>query len=133
MKQCTVKRLLIVPAILALTACNTVGGYRPVVDPYSDPNAYRLNQDFAECEQLATQASGGTAKETAVGAGVGGLIGAAGGAALGAVLGDPGKGAAIGAIVGGLGGASKQGLQSNDQYKYAYVTCLRNRGHNVIN
>jgi uncharacterized protein YcfJ len=118
---------------LLLSACASQTGWTPTVDSYNDRNAYRLNQDMQECQQLATHASGGTIKETAIGAGVGGLIGAAGGAALGAILGNPGTGAAIGAAAGGIGGASKQGFQAEDQYKRAYNSCLRQRGHNVVN
>jgi outer membrane lipoprotein SlyB len=116
-----------------LTGCATQTGWAPTVDSYNDKNAFRLNQDMQECQQLALQASGGTAKETAIGAGVGGLMGAAGGAALGAIAGNAGTGAAIGAVAGGLGGAAKQGVQAEDAYKRAYSSCLRQRGHNVIN
>jgi len=118
---------------LLLSGCASQTNWAPVVDTYGDPNIARLNQDMAECKQLALQASGGTAKEAAIGAGVGGLIGAAGGAALGAVVGDPGTGAALGAAAGGLGGATKQGLESEDKYKNAYNSCLRQRGHKVLN
>lgn len=118
---------------LMLSGCASQTGWTPTVDSYNDRNAYRLNQDMYECQQLASQASGGAVKETAIGAGVGGLIGAAGGAALGAIFGNAGTGAAIGAAAGGIGGASKQGFQSEERYKYAYNSCLRQRGHNVIN
>lgn len=125
--------VLIATAALLLPACATQTGWTPTVDTYNDRNTYRLNQDMHDCRQLAEHASGGTAKETAIGAGVGGLIGAAGGAALGAIFGNPGTGAAIGAAAGGIGGASKQGLQSEDRFKSAYNSCLRQRGHTVIN
>ncbi len=118
---------------LMLSACASQTGWVPTVDTYNNRNAYRLNQDMQECQQLASHASGGTAKETAIGAGVGGLIGAAGGAALGAIFGNAGTGAAIGAAAGGIGGASKQGFQAEEQYKHAYNSCLRQRGHSVIN
>jgi hypothetical protein len=118
---------------LLLSACASQTGWTPTVDTYNNHNTYRLNQDMQECQQLASHASGGTAKETAIGAGVGGLIGAAGGAALGAIFGNAGTGAAIGAAAGGIGGASKQGFQSEEHYKYAYNSCLRQRGHKVIN
>lgn len=130
------KKLSLTSAVigsLLLTACASQTGWTPTVDTYNDRNAYRLNQDMAECQQLASQASGGTAKETAIGAGVGGLVGAAGGAALGAIVGNPGTGAAIGAVAGGLGGATKQGLSAEDTYKNGYRSCMRQRGHNVIN
>ena len=118
---------------LALSGCASQTGWTPTVDSYNDPNAARLGQDMSECQQLASHASGGTAKEAAIGAGVGGLIGAAGGAALGAALGNAGTGAAIGAAAGGIGGAGKQGLDSEAQYKHAYSSCLRQRGHKVLN
>lgn len=118
---------------LLLSACASQTGWTPTVDTYDSPNAYRLNQDLYECEQLAREASGGTAKETAIGAGVGGLIGAAGGAAVGAFTGDPGKGAAIGAAAGGFGGGAKQGFEAEEAFKRAFRTCLRNRGHRVVN
>ncbi len=148
-------------ASILLTACATQTGWTPTVDPYSpprdpyyqppqynqtvppagynqpayDPNqelANRYQRDLAECKQLALQSSGGTATETAKGAVVGGLLGAAGGAAIGAITGSPGKGAAIGAAAGGIGGGAKQGIEAEDQYKRAYINCMRNRGHNVV-
>jgi outer membrane lipoprotein SlyB len=109
------------------------GGWTPTVDAYNDPNAYRLNQDMAECGQIADQSSGGMLKEGAKGAAVGGLLGGASGAALGALTGDAGKGAAIGAAAMALGGGAYQGYQARDAYKRAYSSCLRQRGHRVLN
>lgn len=131
MKKLTLSIIAIGSALVS--GCYSYGGWTPTVDTYNNPNAYRLNQDMAECRQLASQASGGTAKETAIGAGVGGLIGAAGGAVVGAFTGNPGAGAAIGAAAGGFGGAAKQGFGSEDQYQRAYKNCLRNRGQQVVN
>ncbi|MGR8940675.1 MAG: glycine zipper family protein [Gammaproteobacteria bacterium] len=116
-----------------LTGCYSYGGWKPTVDPYNDPNAYRINQDMAECDQLARQASGGTTKETAIGAGTGALIGAAGGAVVGAFTGNPATGAAIGAAAGGFGGGAKQGFSAEEDFKRAYKNCMRNRGHRVVN
>lgn len=123
----------VISGSLLLSACASQTGWTPTVDSYNNPNSGRLNQDMQECQQLASHASGGAVKETAIGAGVGGLIGAAGGAALGAVFGNAGTGAALGAAAGGIGGASKQGFQSEDRYKHAYNNCLRHRGHHVLN
>ena len=123
---------MVATTALLLSACYSQGGYTPTVDTYNDPNAYRLNQDMEECRQLATHSSGGTAKETAIGAGVGGLVGAAGGAVVGAFTGNPGMGAAIGAAAGGFGGAAKQGFTAEDRYRNAYNQCMSGRGHNVI-
>jgi hypothetical protein len=118
---------------LLLSACASQTGWTPTVDTYNDPNAYRISQDMAECKDLASHASGGTAKESAIGAGVGGLIGAAGGAAIGAITGSPGTGAAIGAAAGGIGGGAKQGFESESDYKRAFSNCMRNRGHRIVN
>jgi len=115
-----------------LSGCYSAGGWTPTVDSYNDPNAYRINQDMAECKQLASHASGGTTKETAIGAGVGGAVGAAGGAVVGAFTGNPGMGAAIGAAAGGLGGAANQGFSAEDRFKSAYNNCMSGRGHRVI-
>ncbi len=119
-------------ATLLMTGCASQTGWTPTVDTYNDRNAYRLNQDMEECRQLASQASGGTAKETAVGAGTGALLGAAGGAIVGAFAGNAGRGAAIGAAAGGFGGAAKQGFTAEERYKNAYNNCMSNRGHNVV-
>ncbi len=115
-----------------LSGCYSYGGWTPTVDAYNDPNAYRINQDMAECKQLASQAAGGTTKETAIGAGVGGLIGAAGGAIVGAFTGSPGTGAAIGAAAGGFGGGATKGLSAEEKFKNAYNNCMSNRGHRVV-
>jgi len=117
---------------LLLTACASQTGWTPTVDAYNDPNAARINQDMAECKQLASQASGGLLQESGMGAGVGGLLGAAGGAVVGAMAGSPGTGAALGAAAGAFGGGAKQGLSSEDKYKSAFNNCMSGRGHRVI-
>ena len=115
-----------------LTACASQGGWTPTVDSYNDPNAAHINQDMAECKQLASQASGGTGTQTAVGAGTGALLGAAGGAVIGAFAGNPGMGAAVGASTGALGGGAYKGLSAEDQYKNAFNNCMSGRGHKVV-
>lgn len=125
-------RLVLTVVVAVLVAgCASMGGYRPTVDPYNDPNAARLSQDEQECRQIAEQ-SAGTVREAAVGGIVGGLLGAAGGAAIGAAAGSAGKGAAIGAAAGGLGGGTYQGLSAEEKYKQVFRTCMRNRRHNVL-
>ncbi|NJD05910.1 MAG: hypothetical protein FIA97_05360 [Methylococcaceae bacterium] len=122
----------VLAATVIVSGCATYGGYQPAVDTYNDPNAARLPQDRYECEMLAKQAAS-TGKETAMGVAGGALLGAATGAAIGAVTGNPGAGAAIGAASGGIGGGAYQGLDADNQYKRAFINCLRGRGHNVIN
>ena len=120
--------------VLALTVagCATMGGYQPTVDPYNDPNASRISRDEAECRELALNASGGTAKQSAIGAAVGGVIGAASGAAIGAAAGNPGAGAAIGAATGGLGAGAFEGITAEQRFKTAFQTCMRERGHRML-
>jgi outer membrane lipoprotein SlyB len=123
---------LVVATSVLLTACAQVSGWTPTVDPYNDRNPQMIQQDQAQCDQLASQAAG-TGKETAMGAGAGALVGAAGGAITGAFLGNPGMGAAVGAAAGGFGGGAYKGLSSDEAYKRAFINCMRQRGHNVVN
>lgn len=127
----------IIAVILAggvvLTGCASYSDWRPTVDPYGDPNAANIGRDTVECRQLALNASGSTGQEAGKGALVGGAVGAAAGAVLGAAVGSPGKGAALGAAAGGVGGATHQGFGAEDNYKRAYINCMRGRGHRVIN
>ncbi|RUM89209.1 MAG: hypothetical protein DSZ23_03570 [Thermodesulfatator sp.] len=120
-------------ALIILSGCASQSGWRPTVDPYNDPRAAYINQDLVECEMLAKRVSGYTPEETAKGALVGGAIGAAAGAAIGAATGSPGQGAAIGAAAGGIGGGTYKGLDAEQKYKDAYIRCMRQRGHNVLN
>ncbi len=126
-------KISVISSSLLVSACATQTGWAPTVDPYGDPNASRLNQDYQECKQLALQASGGTARQTATGAAVGGLLGAATGAAIGAISGNAGTGAAYGAAAGGFGGGIQQGVGAETAYKQAYNNCLRHRGHYTVN
>jgi outer membrane lipoprotein SlyB len=120
-------------AALVFTGCASQTGWRPTVDPYGDPNAANIERDTMDCRYLARQAAGDMAQETGKGALVGGALGAAAGAALGAAVGSPGKGAALGAAAGGFGGGARQGFGSEETYKRAYINCMANRGHKVIN
>lgn len=125
---------LVLVSGLFLGGCASQGNWTPTVDPHGDANAGRIEADKVECKQLATEASGGTAQEAGKGAVAGGLIGAAAGAVLGAATGSNiGTSTAIGAAVGGLGGAGTQGLSAEESYKKAFINCMRNRGHSVLN
>ena len=125
-------RACLVALALTVAGCATMGGYQPTVDPFNDPHAGRIPHDEAECRELALQSSGGTAKESAIGAAVGGLLGAASGAAIGAAAGAPGAGAAIGAATGGLGGGAYEGLTAEERFKHVFQACMRERGHHVL-
>lgn len=128
----SITAIAILLAGLTVSGCATYGGWQPTIDTYHDPNAARIPQDQSECEMLARNA-GNTGMEAAKGVGVGALLGAAGGAALGAVAGNPGAGAAMGAAAGGIGGGAYSGLDADNQYKRAFINCMRERGHRVIN
>ena len=124
-------KVLSLAAVLVLAGCASAGGYAPVVDTYNDPNAYRVQQDYAQCESIAKQNSS-VGKDTLVQGGTGALIGGATGAALGAIIGNPATGAAIGGTVGGIGGAAKGGIEADERYKRIFRQCMRNRGHQVL-
>ena len=128
-------RTLIAVSFIALwiAGCASYGGWQPTVDPRAGTSQDMLNRDLAECKDLASKASGGTATEAAKGTAVGALGGAAVGAVIGAVSGSPGTGAAMGAAVGGTGGGAYQGLSAEQEYKRSYIKCLEGRGHRVIN
>ncbi|MDD2768244.1 MAG: glycine zipper family protein [Methylococcus sp.] len=123
---------VLLAAAVAVSGCATYTGWTPTYDSYKDPNSARIPLDEQECQMMAKQA-GSTGTEALKGGVVGGLVGAAAGAAVGAAVGNPGTGAAIGAASGGIGGATYQGVSGDDQYKRAFINCMRGRGHNVIN
>jgi outer membrane lipoprotein SlyB len=116
-----------------LSGCASYGGWEPTIDPRAGTNKGTLDQDLAECKELAGKASGGTATEAAKGTAVGALGGTAAGAVIGAVTGSTARGAATGAAIGGVGGAAKEGLSAEHQYKRSYIKCLEGRGHRVVN
>jgi hypothetical protein len=124
---------VIAPVILiaALGGCASEEGWQPTVDIARDPHKAELNRDLYQCRKLAMHAANQT-KSVAEGTGIGALGGAAGGALIGAVVGAPATGAAIGAASGaglGLGGSA---LGSNATFKHAYIHCMRERGHPVV-
>ncbi len=130
----TKKMFFLLGSVVILAAgCASQTGWQPVVDPYNDPRAAYINQDLAECKMLAQRVSGYTPGEVVKGGLIGGAIGAASGAAIGAAVGSPGKGAAIGAAAGGIGGGTYKGMDAETAYKNAYIRCMRQRGHKVLN
>lgn len=122
-----------VAVALGLGSCAQYTEWTPTVDTYNDPYAQNISRDLQDCKHLAKQASGGGVTETAKGAAIGGLVGAAAGAAIGAVAGDPGTGAAVGAAAGGIGTGAYKGATSEEDYKNAYMRCMKDRGHRVLN
>lgn len=118
---------------LMLPGCATQSGWAPAIDTYGDKNAANLKQDKIECDELAKDASNHTSEEVGKGALIGGALGAAAGATIGAAAGNAGKGAAIGAAVGGIGAGGIMGWNVSESYKEVFRSCMKNRGHTVLN
>lgn len=118
------QRSLLILFILFYSGCAYQSGWSPPMDTYGDPNVANIARDQIDCRVLAKQAVGNPAKEVGKSA----LIGGATGAAMGAVVGSP----ALGAAAGGIGGLVEQGFGVDNQYKQAFINCLRGRGHNLL-
>ncbi|MBD9357621.1 glycine zipper family protein [Methylomonas albis] len=128
-------KLKYLPTMLVLSAlangCASMSGWRPIVDPRLDQHPETMQRDMVECKLLAEQASDIT-KEIGMGAGVGAVTGAAGGAAVGAIAGSAATGAAGGAIL-AIPAGLWEGYQANEGFKRAFKTCMRQRGHTLVN
>lgn len=117
---------------LIFSGCANQSGWTPTIDPHGDPNVANIARDQIHCRVLAKQAAGNPVAEVGKGALAGGATGAMSGAVLGAVTGAPAAGAALGAATGGVGGLIGTGFRVDNQYKQAFVNCMRGRGHNVV-
>ncbi len=113
------------------SGCASMSGWRPIIDPRMDQHPETVQRDMVECKTLAEQASDVT-KEIALGAGVGAVTGAAGGAAVGAIAGSAATGAAAGAIL-AIPAGLWEGYQANEDFKRSFKTCMRQRGHTLVN
>ena len=129
MKKNYISTMLVLSALA--TGCASVSGWRPIVDPRMDQHPETAQRDMLECKSLADQASDIT-KEVSMGAGVGAVTGAAGGAAIGAIAGSAATGAAGGAILAIPAGLWKV-YEANEDFKRAFKTCMRQRGHTLVN
>ncbi len=123
------------PTVLVLSTlvsgCASVSGWKPIVDYRLDKHPDTVQRDTYECKTLADQASDIT-KEVGMGAAVGAVTGAAGGAAVGAVAGSAATGAAGGALL-AIPAGLWEGYQANEDFKRAFKTCMRQRGHTLVN
>lgn len=129
MKKDNLSTMLVLSALV--TGCASMSGWHPIVDPRLDQHPETAQRDMVECKALAEQASDIT-KEVAIGAGVGAVTGAAGGAAVGAIAGSAATGAAAGSIL-AIPAGLWEGYQANENFKRAFKTCMRQRGHIVVN
>ena len=119
--------------VVILAGCKTQQQWVPTVDTYRNSQNQFIGRDMEECRALALRVSGHAPQQAARGAVTGGLVGAAGGAAIGAAFGNAGRGAAVGAAAGGIGRGAQQAAQSEAAFQQAYINCMRQRGHTVIN
>jgi outer membrane lipoprotein SlyB len=119
--------------VLLATGCVTQQPWTPTVDTFNNSNSQFVSRDLEECRRLAHNVSGDASREALTGAVTGGLVGAGAGAAIGAAFGSAGRGAAVGAAAGGIGNAARRGTQSENAFRQAYVNCMRQRGHTIIN
>lgn len=126
-----IKSVLLATSLVAMSGCASMSGWHPIVDPRMDQHPETVQRDMAECKQLADAASD-VVKEVGMGAGVGALTGAATGAAVGAIAGSAATGAAGGAIL-AIPAGVYEGYQANEDFKRAYKSCMRQRGHTIVN
>jgi hypothetical protein len=126
-------KILILIIALAVAGCAAGSNYQPTVD-WRHPNFKGMavyNRDVADCRRYAENIS---PVEGAVGGGIlGALMGAAFGAATGAIIGDAGYGAALGAAAGGSAGVIAGAGAGITEQVQVIRTCLRGRGHPVLN
>jgi outer membrane lipoprotein SlyB len=129
------KRLLLASTglMMLVSACATQQPWTPTVDTYGSSRAQYVSRDMEECRNLAFQVSGHAPDQAVRGAVTGGLVGAAAGAAIGSAFGSAGRGAAVGAAAGGIGMGASRASQAEQAFQRAYVNCMRQRGHTVIN
>ena len=126
-------KILALIIALAVAGCAAGSNYQPTVD-WRHPQFKGMavyQRDLADCRRYAEQIS--PVEGAAAGGLLGGLLGAVIGAATGAVVGDPGFGAAFGAAAGGSAGVVAGASAGVVEQVHVIRTCLRGRGHPVLN
>jgi uncharacterized protein YcfJ len=132
----TMKRLLVLAAILMVSGCASHG---PVLYPNEHLKIVGENQarrDIADCDRLAAEyvksdAGKTVAKNTVAGGAAGTVIGGA----AGAVTGHLGRGAAVGAAAGAAAGlvrGTSKASEPSPIHKRFVEKCLRDRGYEPL-
>ena len=129
MKKNNLTTLLVLSTLTI--GCAAKSGWHPIVDSRMDQHPETVQRDMVECKTLAEQSSDVT-KEVSMGAGVGAVTGAATGAAAGAIAGSAATGAAAGSIL-AIPAGLWEGYKANEDFKRAFKTCMRQRGHTLVN
>lgn len=114
--------LLVVLLPLGAACSNSGAGYTPMVDGTRNAS---FATDLTACQSLARSQpvlDGQTGNATVVGAAIGGVLGAADDDAT---LGE-------GLIGGAIGGALSDTVQTSSDRKSIVITCMQQRGHNVV-
>lgn len=114
------KPYIVVPLLLALTACTTTD---EIIIDKKGVDMARYDQDLAECRTYAQEVQ--TGKKAATGAASGAVVGGL----IGAITGDAGKAAGVGAVTGGAKGVAEG---SRDEVQVV-KNCLRGRGYRILN
>ncbi len=126
-------KIIILIVALAVAGCAAGSNYQPTVDwrhpQFKGMTVY--NRDLADCRRYAEQIS--PVEGAAGGALLGAGLGAAFGAILGAMVGEPGLGAAYGAGSGAAVGLVEGASAGVVEQVRVIRTCLRGRGHPVLN
>jgi hypothetical protein len=120
MKQSASKAVIGLLVLGGLSGCSAHP--EPIVDT-KGVDMSRYETDLEECSAYAEQIhmEKGVAK------------GAAGGAVVGAATGAISGNAAEGAGYGGIWGATRSGLEADDDKQLVVKRCLRGRGYKVLN
>jgi len=108
--------------VLSITIAGCAAHPDPIVD-MQGVNPDLLAQDWEDCEAYTEQivVGVGVAKGAGAGAGVG--------AVAGAINNDVGRSAANGALI----GATRSGLDADQDKQRVFKRCLRGRGYRVLN
>lgn len=124
-------RFAAVLVLFLLAAC--ADNWAPVVDEAHDPNAAALPNDLIVCKQLAHAAAdqGGTGDGSGVPS-EGEMSGF--GMMTGAAAGDAARGLEAGAAAGMATNMATGRTHSSHKYNYrhAYISCMQQRGHPVV-
>lgn len=136
----TMPRLLIILAILLLTACVSIPtGPSVMTLPGTGKSFDQFRSDDYQCRQFAYDQVGGTTpnqssrssglESAAISAGIGAIAGTALGGGRGAAIGA-GTGLVAGSLI-GTGSARASGYAVQERYDMSYIQCMYANGHRV--
>jgi hypothetical protein len=119
------KKIILLCA-LALTGCATNPNQGMIRFADESTKKPMYSKDTVECDRIAKTGKASTVNNAATGAAMGAGIAALIGLAAGV---DIGRMAAVGAASGGLGGGLGAYAHNNQDYRYTFLLCMRDRGY----